>query len=304
MQGLNVTKPVPTVGIDRRSGLTQEEFVKEYRDPGKPVIFTDLSKSWSASTVFSLDFFQEQYGHKQLKVGARAYTVREVVDLLKHSTAENPAPYPIKFNLRDDFSELQQYVEPRPDLAMPDRTHHPLLSKRFISGLDDLEVFLGGPGGAFPYLHYDYLGLYAFINQIYGDKEFTVFPPDQQAYLYPKQNSLWVSEIQDHHNPDLTKYPLFAKATPITVVVSAGETLFIPCGWYHTARSLTLTISVAFDQLCRSNWEFFIQECLVEGNRGPIKSKLTRAYLTALGSLLSAQERLQWKTVGRKGSCQ
>lgn len=295
MQGLNVTKSVPTVGIDRRTGLTQEEFVKEYRDPGKPVIFTDLSKAWSASTVFSLDFFQEQFGDKPLKIGGRSYTLRQAIDLLKNSTVENPAPYPIKLNLRDDFAELQPYVEPRPELAMPNRTHHPMLAKRFITDLHDLEVFLGGPGGTFPYLHYDYLGLYAFINQIYGDKEFTVFPPDQLEYLYPKPNSPWMSEIEDHHNPDLTKYPLFAKATPITVVVSAGETLFIPCGWYHTARSLTLTISVAFDQLCRSNWEFFIQECLVTKYRNPIKGQVARSYLTALGATLSAQERLSGK---------
>ena len=279
-----------TIQVDRRTGLTHQEFVNEYRNPGKPVIFTDLSKNWPAVSKLTPEYFQENFGNKQFEISGKFYKLSEIIELLKNSTKENPAPYPLKFDIRSDFSELVPDISPRPSIAQPDRTHSSLIPKMLLDNLYDLEIFFGGPGGEFPYLHYDFLGLYAYINQIYGEKEFTIFPPEQQQYLYPRKNSPWLSEIENHHNPDLKKYPLLANATPTTLTISAGETLFIPCGWYHTARSLTLTISIAFDQLCQSNWNFFIEECL--RTRNPLKAKLMRSYLTGIGTVMNAREQL------------
>ena len=283
---------IETMLVDRRSGLTHHEFVNEYRDQGKPVILTDISKIWPASTKFSPDYFQENFGEREVEISGRAYKLSEFIDILKNSTKDNPAPYPFKLNVRGDFSDLAPDISPRPSIAQPDRTRSQLIPKRLLNGLEDLEVFIGGPGGNFPYLHYDYLGLYAFINQLYGEKEFTLFPPEQQKYLYPKKDSPWQSDIENHHQPDLKKYPLFANATPTTVKISAGETIFIPCGWYHTARSLTLTISIAFDQLCQSNWQFFMNECYISRGNNSLKSKLLYTYLAGVGALLTARERL------------
>ncbi len=207
-----VSRPIQ---VDRRSNLTYEEFVSEYRNPGKPVIFTDLTKHWIALNQFTPEFFEQELGDRQFSIGDRVYTLREAVQLLKQSTREHPAPYPMKLNLRQpEFADLRASVSPRPALALPDRTRNRLIPDRLLPELDDLEVFLGGPGGEFPYVHYDYLGLYAWINQLYGEKQFTVFPPEQQPYLYPQPNNPWVSDIANIYNPDLDKYPLFAKTTP------------------------------------------------------------------------------------------
>ncbi|MDF0555070.1 cupin-like domain-containing protein [Kamptonema sp. UHCC 0994] len=288
-----MTTTTQKLQVDRRSGLTHQEFVDEYRNPNKPVIITDLSKDWRATTEFTPEFFKENFADRIIVLGDKPYNVADLMDLLVNSTKDNPAPYPLKMDLRKEFAELVPYVTPRPSITIPDRTSNPLIPSVCLNSLYDLEIFFGGPGGEFPYLHYDYLGLYAFISQVYGEKEFTLFPPEQQPYLYPRKDSPWLSDIENHHNPDLKKYPLFAQATPTTVIISAGETMFIPCGWYHTARSLTVTISVAFDQLCQSNWDFFINEC-VTGRRKkyPIRSRMIEAYLTVLGSLMTASERL------------
>jgi histone arginine demethylase JMJD6 len=165
--------------------------------------------------------------------------------------------------------------------------------QRFLDGLNDLEVFLGGPGGEFPYLHYDYLGLFAYINMIVGEKEFTIYSPDQEPYLYVNPETGWTSTIENHHRPDLDKYPLLAKTRPIKAVLKAGETLFIPCGWWHTARSLTPSISVAFDQLCSSNWSFFVRDCLRQRRGRALKRAMARTALAASGLLLSTLELLR-----------
>ncbi len=168
-----------------------------------------------------------------------------------------------------------------------------LLPKRYLDGLHDLEVFIGGPGGAFPYLHYDYLGLFAYINMVVGSKEFTIYSPDQEPFLYVDPEVPWTSTVENHHEPDLAKYPLLAQTRPLKVVLTAGETLFIPSGWWHTARSLTPSISVAFDQLCSSNWGFFTRDCC--RTRRGVKRTVTRAILGAAGALLNVKEWLSGK---------
>jgi histone arginine demethylase JMJD6 len=279
--------------IDRRSNLTRREFVDEYQRPNKPVIFTDLTKDWIAREKYTLDYFRSEHGDRVAHIEGTPYKLGDYIDLLEKATVDNPAPYPCKLDLREDFKDLVKDVQPRPAVMYPDRTHSKLIPRRFVGGLADLEIFFGGPGSKFPYLHYDYLGLYAFIHQMHGDKEFTVYAPDQQEFLYVKKDEPWISEMENHQSPDLEKYPLYAQAKGIKFVAHAGETLFIPKLWYHTARSLTPTISVASDQLCHFNWDIFVKECTEHSRRSPLKAVLAKATLIAAGLALDIKERLQ-----------
>ena len=275
--------------IDRVAGLSRGEFIRQYRAPKLPVILTDATKGWPALSQFTFDFFKQTHGDRTVVIGNKKYQLGEFIDLLLQSTPQAPAPYPCKLNLRADFADLAG-AAPRFEFANPDRTRSRLLPKRYLDGLYDLEVFIGGPGGAFPYLHYDYLGLFAYINMIVGSKEFTLYSPDQEPLLYVDPDTPWTSTVANHHQPDLAKYPLLAQTRPIKIVLTAGETLFIPSGWWHTARSLTPSISVAFDQLCSSNWGFFTRDCCRA--RHGVKRALTRAVLGVVGGLLSVKETL------------
>jgi len=66
--------------------------------------------------------------------------------------------------------------------------------------------------------------------------------------------------VTDHDNPDYEKFPLYRNATPITFTVGAGETLFIPFGIWHTAKSLEPTMSIAFDLLNGHNFPLFLKD--------------------------------------------
>jgi len=109
-------------------------------------------------------------------------------------------------------------------------------------------------------VHLDYYHLSAWINQLYGHKQFTVWPRGQEELLYPDPNDKWKSIIPDIENVDLAKFPKYKDATPITFVVGPGETLFIPFGIWHTAKSLEPTISVAFDLLNDQNFPLFLRD--------------------------------------------
>lgn len=58
----------------------------------------------------------------------------------------------------------------------------------------------------------------------------------------------------DPFNPDLEKFPDYAKATPLPVEVQTGDVLFVPAHWYHYARSnsVSISISVRVFTLCES----------------------------------------------------
>ncbi|WP_332368962.1 cupin-like domain-containing protein [Spirosoma telluris] len=116
------------------------------------------------------------------------------------------------------------------------------------------------------------------------------------ALFIPTPGNTWVSQVNDIWNPDLEKYPLFAKATPVSFVVGPGETLFIPCGWWHTARSLTPTISVALDSLNASNWKNFMNEVDMNMQKHrPKLAKVVQGYLSIAGSLLGGLEKAGMK---------
>lgn len=279
--------------VEKKYGMSYEEFKSKHLMPLYPVVFGDATKDWPARDKFTPEFFKKNYAERDVIVRGKSYKLGQFIDMMMSATEDNPAPYPCKLQIASEYPDLLPDVMPRYSYAMPDRTHSKLIPAGFLGAADTLEIFFGSPGGKFPYIHYDYMGLHAYINQLYGYKEFTVIPPDQTPYMYPEPGNTWKSLVNDVHKPDLEKFPLFAKATPITFVVGPGETMFIPNGWWHTARSVTPTISVALDVLNTSNWSRFVNEVdIMISRHKPLKSKLAVAYLKVLGPLMALAEKM------------
>lgn len=84
----------------------------------------------------------------------------------------------------------------------------------------------------------------------------------------PKQN-LCILKKRIHGNQALKiitspilRSTFFKNAKPVSDIVSPGETIFVPKGWWHTARSLEPTISIAQDLLTKYNWDLFEKDVL------------------------------------------
>jgi hypothetical protein len=280
--------------IQKVDNISYRDFMENFYKPGIPVVFKNATKVWKASNLFTPDWFRENFGDRTIDKNGRTYTMREVLDLVETSTEANPAPYPFIFDIPSNLHELLPYIQPT-DLgyAKPNWLH----SKWFRRGYwgSALEVFIGGPGGKFPYLHIDFYHLNAWINQLYGRKEFTVFPKGQDQYLYPRPDDPWRSSL-NIFEPDYEKFPLYRNATPIHFTVEAGETLFIPAGTWHSAYSLEPTISVAFDQLNAKNFSAFMKDVwafkMREGRLKAI-SQYTYAWLAGQLCRVSAEPELK-----------
>ncbi len=280
--------------VERRAGMSVAEFIGTYRNPRRPVILVDAARDWPVYGHGTPDFFRQHYGEHRVRVRGRDYRLAELIDLLEASTADQPGPYPCKFEVAKDFRELLADVSPRFACSLPDRQASPLVPQQLFRYVNNLEIFFGGPGGEFPYLHYDVMHLHAWITQLHGDKEFTVYAPGQEHLLYVNPEMPWQSSVRDHHRPDFDRYPLMREARAQKIVIRAGETLFLPCGWWHTARSLNMTISVAFDQLGPDNWRSFVADVTDERRRlgKPGGARLLGAFLGMLGPLFGLVENL------------
>ncbi|TWI96323.1 Cupin-like domain-containing protein [Mucilaginibacter frigoritolerans] len=262
--------------IIRRDNISYEEFIEEHYKPGIPIVLKNAAKVWKANGLFTPQWFKENYPDRITACQGKSYKMQEIMDLVETSTEKNPAPYPFIFNIPEQLPELIPLIQPLDlNYASPNWLKNKMFSIGKWGGAT--ELFIGGPGGKFPYLHLDYYHLNAWITQLYGEKQFTVFPRGQEELLYPCPNDPWRSEL-NIFEPDFEKFPKYKDATPINFVVGPGETLFIPFGTWHTAYSLTPTISVAFDTLNSKNHKEFMKDVWT------FKSRQSRAKAVAMYS--------------------
>ena len=283
---------VEPIRVVHCADLTVEQFHRDYARPRRPLVFADAAAVWPVYGHGTPDWFRSRYGDRRVRLLGQACRLAELLDRLEHSSADKPAPYPCKFEIARDLRELLPDVSPRFAYSLPDRQASALIPQRLFADVNNLEIFFGGPGGRFPYLHYDVMHLHAWITQLHGDKEFTLYAPGQEPFLYVNPDLPWQSAIRNHHHPDFERYPLFRHARAQTVVLRPGQTLFLPCGWWHTARSLTTTISVAFDQLAPENWDAFVGDVVAERRRAkrPARAFMFGAWLRTVGPLLALAE--------------
>lgn len=258
--------------IEHRNRLSYAEFFDEFLLPRRALVITGALDEWKALSKWSPQYFKEAYGSVPLQITGQHHTLSgflprkdgnplnmsEFIEMVLSSTDENPAPYLRNVWIEKFLPELDYDLQPLPSYLFPNWLEGPLsrpLHTRLHAGHP--ELYIGGRGGRFPILHYDSWHIHTFLCQIYGVKEYIIFPPDQGGCLYPDGHS---SSIRDIDNVDLEKYPLFREATPIRFELRAGEILFVPAGWWHVARIRTPSITVSLSRVNSSNWHEFARD--------------------------------------------
>ena len=277
--------------IEKRSNISHKELIAEYIEPSVPVVLTaDATRNWKAMGKITPEFLRKNYGHLSKEFKGVKYTMSQYVDRMMTSTPEDPAPYPFNFNL-NKCPELLNDIKPEIIYGKSDRVNNPLLPKFMLKGTTVYEFFLGGNGSAFPFLHVDQLFLHTQITQIYGSKEFILYPPEQTPYMYPKPDNPKVSQINTLA-PDYEKFPLFKEAKPMIINVEQGETILFPTKWWHTTRIHEPCISLGRVQLNAANWNDFTDDNLQSWKKQmSVLSVFPLMYAKTLGHALNVWEK-------------
>jgi Cupin-like domain len=100
-----------------------------------------------------------------------------------------------------------------------------------------------GRGGSSTCLHTDPND--NFVVVCIGTKRFHLFPPRDLQWLYLGQiasSSLLTSPV-DPRDPDLERYPDFAKTHRTVLDLEAGDLFFLPLGWAHFVESPTASFT-------------------------------------------------------------
>jgi histone arginine demethylase JMJD6 len=265
--------------------LSHKEFMNRFYNKGIPVVFKYAARAWKASELFTPEYFRQHFGERNTNVNGQITTIREILNWIENSSEVNPAPYPIKFDIPSQLPELMQLINPLGmNYAEPNWFESRVFPRKVYGS--SIELFFGGQGGKFPIAHIDLFHTNAWITQLYGKKNFIVFPRGQDAYLYPNPENRLVSDV-NIFNPDFERHPLFRKATPEIITVEQGETIFIPWGIWHSSESLSPSISVIFDQINKKNFGAWARD-VWEFNKGrnKLKAAVSMGYYGVVANIL------------------
>ena len=281
-----------TSTIPRLSGAEARAYLRQPVLPPHPVVLVDVMDAAPAIYKWTPAFFRSRYPELSKEIKGRTVTLREQLDHIMRSTPEDPAPYPFNISMELELPELVTDLKPFLKFGSTDRTMHPLMPRWLMRSTTVHELFFGGRGASYPYLHYDLLGMHTQMTQLFGEKEFIFYDPGQGHLLYPSEENHRLSRIPDIHSPDLARFPLFAEARPMSVVLKEGETIFFPGGWWHTTRMHGPCISYGHAIVNASNWDAMVQENYDRWrSTRPALARPARAFSRILGGVFKMLER-------------
>lgn len=251
---LSALDPRYSQAVERIATPPFDEFICEYYSKQLPVVLAGGASHWPASRNWSPEYFAEHFGDVEIEVQQK----RESDPLYERNSGKHKGRIRMK-----EFVRMVREAAKSNDFYMT--ANNTKGSKAGLTSLfqeigefgpgynqvdqDRSGMFLWfGPAGVVTPLHYDLTN--NFLLQVYGRKEVQLIPALQTPYCY---NDVGVFSAAEFPNFDENRHPLMKKVRPLTVVLSPGEALFIPIGWWHRVEGMDISISVSFTNLRAPN---------------------------------------------------
>jgi Cupin-like domain len=238
---------LPSAGqLERRREVRRGEFMARYYAKNTPVIMLDIADTWPARYNWTLDYLEQQLGDETVEImtnrdsdpqyernGERHRTQVKFWEYTSY-LRENPTGNDRYLVANNGLLDLPGAKRLHDDFEAPAEYLDETISRGRVF------LWLGAAGTVTP-LHHDVMNI--LLVQVTGRKRIILIDPLQGGYLY---NDHGVFSMVDAANPDYSRFPLYAHADPITVVLEPGDALFIPVGWWHHVESLDLSASLSF----------------------------------------------------------
>jgi hypothetical protein len=284
----DLTRFAQVDNIERRSGLTLDEFIEQYARPNKPVILSDVVDKWPAFRTWSKQTLLERHGDTVFKIGMVDMKLRHYWQYADQAHEETPL-----YLFDNDFT--LKAPEMHSEYTTP-----PYFQQDFFAlldgdgcggdgcgeaGEDDLRPsyrwILIGPQRSGSTFHKDPNFTSAWNGLISGCKKWILFPPhvtppgvfpsaDEYDVTTPISVAEWFINFYDHAR----------SLNPIECNQRPGDLIFIPNQWWHTALNIEQSIAVT-------------QNFVAEANLLPVLDFLERNHKPVLKRTLESRIRQQ-----------
>ncbi len=234
----------PGGDVERIAPPSAEEFRRQYVEARRPVIIVGAIEDWPARRSWSAEHLAAKFGDRVVPVAGvagkrvenygatgipyREERLRQCIEHLRAATADHGYAM---FLLGESLPELQ--ADLRTPVFAPQAPW--AIYKFWMSAADTrTPLHMDLPDNLF--------------MQFVGSKEVRLYGPAQEwrMYRHPPWSRLPQVSRVDAYEPDVARYPRFAKAHALRCVVEPGELLYIPRFWWHQVRSLSFSISVNY----------------------------------------------------------
>jgi len=219
-----------TNGVDRIEGVSRKEFQEKYMIPQKPVIIKHFyGKDSPLYNKWDFDYFKKELG--EITVGIYDAEGKKQTE----DRSYKGAPDTMKFG---DYLDLVQAGPTSRRLFLFNIFKHkkelykdfkfPDVADRVLKRLP--LAFFGGEG-AVTRIHRDMDNSNVYLTELSGRKRVVLFDPKYSDMLYRYPFGTHTSV--DINNPDYDKYPALDKVVGYDCIIEAGDTIFMPSGWWH-----------------------------------------------------------------------
>jgi ribosomal protein L16 Arg81 hydroxylase len=256
-----------TRDIDRIRGISRDQFFEKYFEK-EPVILEGHISDWPAVNNWSPEYLVDKYG--DVMIWLSYYDPESQKSPLAHHIEYNIKQVKLReyieslqcgercFSLRED----EELFETIPELLIDLNHGRPFVNEEALEEDEYKGLWFAGTGHVTA-LHVDVGEGHLF--QLYGEKRFNFYAPDQTPYLYQEdaakldnpelKERIEEKEIEAWRDymkwsevnvlrPDFEKFPLLKKVEFSVADIRAGDVIYVPDGWWHTVESLSATISV------------------------------------------------------------
>lgn len=213
--------------VKKVSSIGQKDFSTSFFKPLEPLVIEDLAKSWPALDKWTPEFFKAQHGDKQVKVydesfvaaGENYMSSMKLMPLKDYIDQVMTTSQDLRMFLYNIKSEIPELVD---DIVFPS----------LVDGISKSFVFMFfGCKGSVTQMHFDIDMSHVFHTAMYGKKTVYLFPYEQgkDLHRYPFTCRSYVNV----ENPDYERFPGLKNLKGFKVEIEAGDTLYIPAGYWH-----------------------------------------------------------------------
>jgi hypothetical protein len=236
-----------TSSIDTISGISPEEFKKQYLVPQKPVVIKGLADNYPAGTKWTIDYIKDLCGSVMVDVfdnsnsnKGSAFTTPDLKMPFGEyvTTIIENKPTTLRMFL---FNMFKCKPELRKDFPCPD----------FFKGiLGRIGYMFFGAKDIKVRIHQDIDMSNVLLTQFYGRKKVVLVDPKYSELLYKLPYNTY--SLVDLDNPDYEKYPGLNYIEVQECILEHGDSLYMPSGFWHYITYVDGGFSVSYRKMAHS----------------------------------------------------